>query len=76
MKKITEKQKLNLKHAAIQFGESLMPSDCANIITMQIKHKKLVMLPIREKARLIIEMMESGGFICSKRDALEEAFYL
>ena len=76
MKNFTETQKMKLKHKAILFGENLMPGDCVNIISGSFSAEKLQKINIKDKARIIIEMMECGGFVCDRREALEEAVYL
>ena len=74
-RKFTEDQKNRLYRIAFNFGEDLMPSDCADIIARQFpKHHKDYGL--RELARLVKAMMENCGFCCERREALEEAMYL
>ena len=67
-KKFTEKQKNRLYRIAFNFGEDLMPCDCADIINRNFKRHDLY--GIRERARAIREMMERCGFWCDNREAI------
>ena len=67
-KKFTEDQKNRLYRIAFNFGEYLMPSDCADIINRNFKRHDLY--GIRERARVIREMMERCGFWCDNREAI------
>ena len=74
-RKFTEDQKNRLCRIAFNFGEDLMPNNCADIIARQFpKHCKDYGL--RELAWVIKDMMERCGFCCERREALEEAMYL
>ena len=70
-RKFTEDQKNRLYRIAFNFGEDLMPCDCADIINRNFKRHDRYGL--RERARTIKEMMERCGFYCDNREALEAA---
>ena len=67
-RKFTEDQKNRLYRIAFNFGEDLMPSDCADIINRNFKRHDRYGL--RERARTVREMMERYGFYCDNREAL------
>ena len=76
MKKFTERQRARLIKMAFNFGENLMPYDCADIISRNFPSTKRGKYGIREIARMIIDMMELCGFCCGRREALEASLYL
>lgn len=73
-KKFTEAQKNRLCRIAFNFGEDLMPNNCADIITRQFRRHD--QYGIRELAWMVKEMMERCGFYCDRREALEAVMYL
>lgn len=76
MKNFTDKQKTRLIRMAFNFGENLMPGDCADIISRNFPSAKRGKYGIRKIARMIIDMMECCGFCCDRREALEACLYL
>jgi len=76
MSRITENQKINLIRQAIRFGESLMPSDCADIIARKFDAQRRSKLGQRYLARLIVTMMEAASYECDFEFANDEAYYL
>ena len=71
MKKFTDEQKTRLRRMAFNFGEDLMPYDCAEIIKRNFSSARRGGFNIREMARMVIDMMNSCGFCCDRREALE-----